>query len=407
MLLPFLWLYFQFLSIFNFKVRQGIHGRKVSLKNVKIPENPVIIHSSSFGEYQQAIPIIEELRKQNKNVILTFFSPSGYNNAKIYDSGIQKFYLPFDFLRNVNKFLDYIKPAIIILIRYDLWFNFLYAARKKKIKVILANARFDKNDIFWKLPFTRSFKKIIHSFIDNIFVINEFDEINYKEMLDKSKTEIVKLGDSKFERVQQFSKNIEIKNILPENIIKEKKVFVIGSSWKDDEDFVLPVINKIIEERTDLLTVLVPHEPKETKIKAIEKNIYNEYRNIKTIRYSEIEKYNGENLIIVDSVGKLMAFYSISYFSYVGGGFRTGLHNILEPVAFNVPVFFSNKCKNSDEDELIIKFKCGIITEDKKKFYSDFKELLTNPETRNNYSNNCMKVFDNTYGVAKNIVENI
>ena len=413
-LIPTFWLLSHFSGLFNSKIRRGISGRRETFKilknylsNFRKGRKSIIVHSSSLGEYQQSIPIVEELHKLKYNIIFSFFSPSGYDNSKIPYQDSVKVYLPFDSVFKVKKFLDIINPEFIVFIRYDLWFNFLYESKKRNIKTVLANARFDEKDIFWKLPITRSFKKSLYSMVSKMFVIDEKDEMNYKKVLSKNNSEIIRVGDSKFERVYQASRKNENAPVVNENILKDKKVFVIGSSWKDDEEIVLPVVNKALEFDKDLFTFLVPHEPKETKIVIIEKKIKDKYKNLKSLRFSKISQYNDENLIIVDCIGKLINLYSLAYMSYVGGGFRTGLHNVLEPAVFNVPVFFANEVKNSDEDELLIKSGGGFLVKDQKQFYKKFREILNDPALKENIGMKCKAVFENTLGTTKKIVKNI
>lgn len=411
---PVLWLTFKVYSVFNSKVREGFAGREnlfvelnKSLRSLGSGKR-ILIHSSSLGEFQQAIPIVEELSKKNYNAVLSFFSPSGYKNSKIIFSNVIKCYFPFDSVSNQKKFLDIVKPEIIILMRYDLWYNFLYEAKKRNIKIVLANARFDEKDFTWKYPVIRSFKKTLYGMLDTIFVIDEFDKKNYRQNLSEENTKIIKIGDSKFERVYQSAKGFDSKvKIFPEEIIKDKKVFVMGSSWKEDEDVILPAIDKSLAFDKELLTLLVPHEPKETKIEALENIIENKFSNIRSIRYSNIQNYNDENLIIVDKVGLLSKLYSIAYLSYVGGGFKTGLHNILEPAIFNIPVLFSNLVKNSDEDEILIRSGCGIQIHDTKQFYRIFRELLSNIDTRDEIGEKCKLIFKNNIGVAEKIINYI
>ena len=413
-LIPSFWLLSHFSGLFNSKIRRGISGRRETFKilkrylsNLKKGKKSIIVHSSSLGEYQQSIPIVEELHKLKFNIIFSFFSPSGYENSKIHYQDSVKVYLPFDSIFKVKKFLDKIKPEFIVFIRYDLWFNFLYESKRRNIKTVLANARYDGKDIFWKLPIARSFKKSLYSMISKMFVIDEKDELNYKKLLRNNNTEIIRVGDSKFERVYQASQNIVKVQVVDEDILKDKKVFVIGSSWRDDEEVILPVVNKAVEYDNNLFTFLVPHEPKETKIAIIEKKIKDKYKNLKTLRFSNISNYNGENLIIVDCVGKLINLYSLAYMSYVGGGFRTGLHNVLEPAVFNVPVFFANEVKNSDEDELLIKSGGGFLVKDRKQFYKKFRKILSDPVLKEQIGVKCKTVFENTLGTTKKIVNNI
>ncbi len=412
--IPFLWISFILISLFNSKVREGLKKRGDLFSeldeslSVLVNNKRVLIHCSSLGEFQQALPLVEELRKKSYDIILSFFSPSGFNNSAIIFPNTIKTYLPFDSASNQKKFLDALNPDIIIFMRYDLWYNLLYEAGKRKIKTVLTNARYDEKDLTWKIPVVSSFKKILYGMIDSIFVIDDFDENNYKKKLSKQRVKVVKIGDSKFERVYESAKKIPVNDkILPEKVIKGMKVFVIGSSWKDDEDVLFPAIDKSLEYDDCILTLLVPHEPKETKIEAIEKAIESRYANINSIRYSQLDKYNNENFIIVDKMGLLSKLYSVAYLSYVGGGFKTGLHNILEPAIFNMPVLFSNNVKNSDEDEILIQSGCGIVIEDTKQFYRIFREIMKNKKLRDEIGEKCKPVFEDKIGVAKKIVSQI
>ena len=414
---PFIYVFFKVYSVFNSKVREGFKGRRDlfseldrSLSLLKQNSNnkkTIVIHSSSLGEYQQALPLVDELRKKNYNIILTFFSPSGFNNSKINLPGVIKSYLPLDSNSNAKKFLDIADPEIVIFMRYDLWYNLIYQSKKRGIKTVLANTRFDENDKTWSIPIVSSFKKTMYRMVDIIFVIDEFDETNYRKKLSDESIEIIKTGDSKFERVYQSAKNINANDILPENIIKDKKIFVMGSSWKDDEDVILPGIDKTLHYDKSLMTILVPHEPKETKISAIEKIIEDKYHNIRSIRYSRINNYKNENFIIIDKIGILSKLYSVAYLSYVGGGFRSGLHNILEPAIFNMPILFSNIVKNSDEDEILINSGCGILISDTKQFYRVFRSLLKDKKLRDKTGEKCKSVFKDSIGIAEKIVNKI
>ncbi|MBI5404356.1 MAG: hypothetical protein HY959_13285 [Ignavibacteriae bacterium] len=410
---PAIWIIFRLLSLFNSKIREGFSGRKnifVYLeKNKPLLENGnknIIIHCSSLGEYQQAIPIYQELLKYNYNIIITFFSPSGYKNSKITDERVIKIYLPFDSYYRIKSFLKILSPDIIIMMRYDLWYNFLFRARKMNIMTVIANSRFDTNDKTWRIPLVSSFKKCMFNMIDVLFAIDDEDEMNFKKVLKKN-CGIFKVGDSKFERVLQSVKSVKREEVIDRKITDGKKVFVIGSSWKDDEDIILPVLNKIMQYEPELLTILVPHEPKETKLVLIEKNIEQNFKNLKSIRYSSINNYSGENVIIVDCIGKLLNLYSVSYVSYVGGGFRSGLHNILEPAIFNMPVFFANEVKNSDEDEVLLKYGCGILVNSRDGFYKDFRRILEDKNLRNEIGKECERVFSDKAGIAKKIVNHL
>ncbi|MBS1516274.1 MAG: hypothetical protein JSS63_14665 [Bacteroidetes bacterium] len=410
-LLPVVWLFFKIYSLFSEKVREGFKGRSEIFNELNnlLPKldkkkKTVLIHSASLGEYQQALPFVEELLLKNYNIVLSFFSPSGYRNAKIPQGNIIKCYLPFDSKSKVRKFLSAVSPSTIIFMRYDLWLNILNEGKQKNSRLYLVNARYDEKDFTWNFPVISSFKKYLYGMLDKIFVIDEYDEKNYSGKLKNYETEIIKVGDSKFERVYESSKKIQAKKIIDEKITGGKKIFVIGSSWKDDEDIILPALNKIALHEENLLTFLVPHEPKETKIKAIENYIESNYFNLKTIRYSHLQNYSYQNVIIVDTIGILYSLYSIAYASYVGGGHKTGLHNILEPAIFNMPVFFSNKVKNSDEDEIMISKGPGILVTDTKDFYKSFRKIFSSKHLRDSIGEKSKFVFENNLGIAKKVI---
>lgn len=417
-LVPVLWFTFKFLSIFNSKIKEGFKGRvtlfddlKSRLVSHKNHSHPILIHSSSLGEFQQAIPLADVLKEKSYNIIFSFFSPSGYNNSlKYLGNDVITTYLPFDSYINAKRFLDIVNPKIIILMRYDLWFNLLYLAKRRNIFIVIANARYDEKNWTWKLPLIRSFKHTLYNLVDMFFVIDDSDEKHYKKEFKNKVDAIFKVGDSKYERVYQASKEIlteNIEKVVPSKIIENKKVFVVGSSWKEDEELILPVLDKIVKYEPHLLTFLVPHEPKETKLIIIERNIITKYENLKVIRLSKIQDYNKENIILVDTVGNLLKLYSIAYVSYVGGGFKSGLHNILEPVVFGVPVIYASFVKNSDENEFLENIGCGFVINDQFEFYKIIRRLLSDYNYRNTIKTNCGKVFREKLGTAEKIVQKI
>jgi 3-deoxy-D-manno-octulosonic-acid transferase len=398
--------------LFNSKVREGIKGRRDLFNELNRSlsafdnKKRVLIHSSSLGEYQQSIPLMDEFVKKDHNVVHSFFSPSGYRNCKLPGRNIAKTYLPFDSYRKSRKFLESVKPDTVVFMRYDLWYNLVYAAKKLGIRLVVANARFDEKDRTWSLPVVSSFKKTMYRMLDDVFVIDEFDEKNYKRILEGHGPQVIKAGDSKFERVYQTARVTDLDGIFHGIDIKAHKVFVMGSSWKDDEEVLFPAVDKALEYHPDLLVMLVPHEPKQTKIEAIERSL-EKHKNIRSIRLSSIEKYSNENLIIIDRIGILSKLYSIAYLSYVGGGLRTGLHNILEPAIFNMPIFFANRVKNSDEDEILVAEGCGIVVKNTKQFYRRFRELLSDRELRDSIGAKSKRVFRNSAGIAETIVNHI
>lgn len=413
LLVPAIWIFFAVYGIFNSKVRNGFKGRRdlfnklnESLSAFAKKKKMVLIHCSSLGEYQQAIPLVSEL-SPDYSIVLSFFSPSGFNNAKSLPKNCIKTYLPFDSKFKVSKFLNILQPEFIIFMRYDLWFNLMYEAKSNGIPMYIANARYDKKDFTWTLPVISSFKKELYSMLTGLFTIDKKDQIEYSKVLSEKSTEVYLVGDSKFERVKQ---SVGHREVIPgfENIVTpNKKVLVIGSSWKEDENILMPVIDRLFRYEPDLFVILVPHEPKEKKIDIIMKNLSAEFSNIHPIRYSLIGNYKNENLLIVDRIGMLMKLYSIAYVSYVGGGLKSGLHNILEPAIYNMPIIFGNKVKNSDEDEILIRAGCGFVVEGKRSLYRLLRKILSDKTYRDEVGEKCKSVFDGSEGIAKRIVNKI
>ncbi|KAA0211410.1 hypothetical protein FBQ84_01730 [Ignavibacteria bacterium CHB1] len=412
-LLPAICVFFSIYALVNSKVRKGFYGRRdlfnklsrsLSVFNESKNGN-ILIHCSSLGEYQQAIPLINEFSKLGFNVVVSFFSPSGYANSNISFNNCIKTYLPLDTIQSGELFLDMINPAFIVFMRYDLWMNLMDSAKRRDIPMYIANARFDKRDLTWTFPVLRSFKIELYGLLTGIFTIDKKDEQEYKKVLSGKNTKVYLIGDSKYERVKQAGEGISGVPELSDVISGNKKIFVIGSSWKEDENVLFPVIDKLLQFEPDLMTFLVPHEPKVKKIDIILKKIHSGFNNISPIRYSLIENFKNENLIIVDRIGLLMRLYSIAQVSYVGGGFKSGLHNILEPAIYNIPILFSNTVKNSDEDEILMNAGCGFAVSGQKDVYRLLRKFLSDSDYRRKVGENCRKVFIGSEGIAEKIVQ--
>ncbi len=184
---PSIWIFFRIFALFNSKVREGLNGRRDLFseldRSLAVLEGRkrVLIHCSSLGEYQQSVPLAEQFMKKGYCVVNSFFSPSGYRHCKITGPGMAKTYLPMDSYGNVSEFLEKVSPEIIVFMRYDLWYNLIYKAKSLGIRLVIANARFDENDRTWSLPVVSSFKKTMYRMLDDVFVIDEFDEENYRE----------------------------------------------------------------------------------------------------------------------------------------------------------------------------------------------------------------------------------
>jgi 3-deoxy-D-manno-octulosonic-acid transferase len=414
--LPVFWVAVRLFAIFNEKARKAIAERKSlfyslkqDLKSFDKSKKNILIHCSSLGEFEQAKPVIQELDKTGSfNFLISFFSPSGYHHAKLdykLKSAVTKIYLPFDDLTNVKRFLAIVNPVAAIFIKYDLWFNLLYELEKRNVFKFLVNATYSEKSFKWKFFLTRSYRRVVYNFFNVISTADEDDAKNLKNVLSKN-VEIYVLGDTKLERIKQAKENSMTKTLLNSSIINDKKVLVIGSSWDSDMEIILPVLNKITSGNTKrkLLTVIAPHEPSVDNISNIENNLAEQFINLKSIRYSNIDNYSDENIILIDCVGLLLTLYKYADIAYVGGSWQAGLHNVMEPAGYGIPVLFGND-KITDDADLLIKKGGGIPVEDSKTFYRNLANLLDSSEERERFGANSSSVFEAKNEASKKISE--
>lgn len=416
--LPLFWLGARIFSLLNNKVRIAFRGRKdlfrfleSKMASLDPEKKNIVIHCSSLGEFEQAKPIIDELDKTLKyNFIVSFFSPSGFNHSKldtVLNSKAIKTYLPFDSAPNVLRFLNKVKPEAVIFIKYDLWLNLLNALTERGIPKILINGTIRPKSFKWRFLPIRSYKKAIYNMFNYIFVADEANKRNFEKVLNPG-VSIMVSGDTKYERIGKAREMASRKTVLADNIICDKNVFVIGSSWKNDDEVLLPVLNKInsngVIQSNPLLTVIVPHEPTEDNLEEIEHNIRVNFPHLNIIRYSNLNRYKGENTILVDKVGILMALYRYADFAYVGGGFQTGLHNVLEPAGYRIPVIFAGE-KLSSDAEILVEKGGGIKIHDDKSLYKILLILLTNKQERTSKGEKSYSVFDGRVQASQKIAE--
>ncbi len=388
--IPLLFVLFHIVALFNKKVKKGIEGRKKLFKELeeKIrekfnPQKPTFwFHSSSLGEFEQAKPIISKIKEKiNPNIIVTFFSPSGYEHSKNYALADVISYLPFDSIFNAKRFTNLIKSnrTYFFLMKYDIWPNHLYMAKKTNFVICLANAVVNEEKTTF---FKRFFYSTIYELFDYIFLISKDDEKNIQKLNIKN-PKILATGDTRYDQVFARSKEALKKQIIPDRVIlknkTKKKVFVVGSSWEEDEKVIIPVLIKIQKYEPDILTILVPHEPTEENIERIERELRDK---ITYVRFSNIEKYSGEKIVIVDSVGYLMSIYAYADVAYVGGSFKQGIHNVLEPATYGIPVIYGPKINNSPEAKNLAQIGGGFIINNKKELYKILRKFLADENLR-------------------------
>jgi 3-deoxy-D-manno-octulosonic-acid transferase len=261
---------------------------------------------------------------------------------------------------------------------------------------MVVNSAFDTRKFKWRFPVSLAYKKSVYEMIDIIGVTEDEDRERFCRLLDDC-SQVLVFGDTKYERISKAREVSAAKTYINGNVLTDKNVFVVGSSWDKDDDVIFPVLEKIstngVSKEHPLVTIIAPHEPTEDTLENIEYDLHTKYPNLSSIRYSELNKYNGENLIIIDCIGILMGLYKYADVAYVGGGFQTGMHNVLEPAGYGIPVLFGNE-KLSEDAEHLLKNGGGIAVEDSKELYKNLLNLLKKNDVRTEIGKKSLSVFD-------------
>ena len=383
--LPFLWCVFHIAGFFNAKIKRGIRGRKYLFRDLKKyaernhGSSRFWFHSSSLGEFEQAKPIISAIRKNHPHIeiIATFFSPSGFDNSKNYKNANVISYIPFDSYKNVTQFIDIVKPTVAIMVRYDIWPNMIFALKKQNIPIVIANATMKGNSLR-KIPFLLQFHRSLYDCFNYILTVSQNDQISFQEF--KTTQPVIRaIGDTRFDQVMMRSSDARQRQLLSPSLTKNKKVFIVGQSWAEDDDVIIPVLLKIQKNEESLLTIIVPHEPTISHLEELESKLLDR---ISFIRFSEMNNYNDEKVILIDSIGVLVALYQYADVVYVGGSFQQGIHNILEPAVFDLPVIYGPKHTNSQEAVDLARLGGGFVIENEKELYRTLRTLLENSADR-------------------------
>lgn len=380
---------FGLISPFNKKIKQWIKGRKDLFKQIedelKNDKFRIWIHVASLGEFEQGRPIIELLKKKypKYKIVLTFFSPSGYEIQKNYRYVDYVFYLPLDTKRNATKFIKLINPNIAIFVKYEFWYNHLKALQNHNIPILLISGIFRANQTFFKW-YGKWYKRMLYKF-SYFFVQNK----ESKKLLEHIGIHHVSIaGDTRFDRVIDIASKTKPIPII-ENFCNNNISVIFGSSWKADEDLFFEFINK---ENKGVKFIIAPHEIHESNIKRIESNITKP-----TQRYSKINdnyEYN-DDVLIIDNIGMLSSIYQYGSIAYIGGGFGSGIHNILEAATFGLPVMFGPNYYKFQEAVDLIKLKGAFEIKNKVEAELTLRKLIDNKQ-----------VYDETALICKNYVEN-
>ena len=339
------------LSLFNEKVRKMWRGEREAIRTIKEKIDPnaqyVWFHAASLGEFEQGRPLMEQLRREHPEykILLTFFSPSGYEVRKNYEGADIICYLPLDTILNARRFLRTIRPVMAFFIKYEFWYNYLHILKHRGVPVYSVSSIFRPGQVFFRW-YGRQYSHVLKCFT-HFFVQNDIS----KELLATiGISDVTVVGDTRFDRVLQIkaaAKQLPIVEAFCQKLTansQKPKVFIAGSSWQPDEEIFIPWLN----EHKDWKLVIAPHVISEDHLQQIEKLLEGR----KVVRYTQVNETDPSPLtshpsplqdaevLIINCFGLLSSIYHYADVTYVGGGFGVGIHNTLEAAVWDVPVFF-------------------------------------------------------------------
>lgn len=355
-------------SRFNEKVRKMWRGERDAFRILRGQVDPnaryVWFHAASLGEFEQGRPLMEQMKREHPDIkiLLTFFSPSGYEVRKNYEGADIICYLPLDTITNARRFLRTVRPEMAFFIKYEFWYNYLHILKHRHVPVYSVSSIFRDGQVFFRW-YGCQYGRVLRCFT-HFYVQNE----KSKELLGKiGLTNVTVTGDTRFDRVLQIKEQAKQ---LPavEQFAKGHKVFIAGSSWQPDEEIFIPYFN----EHRDWKLVIAPHVIGEDHLQQIEKLLEGR----KVVRYTNVaekpEAAADAEVLIINCFGLLSSIYHYADVTYVGGGFGVGIHNTLEAAVWEVPVIFGPNNEKFHEAQGLKACKGGFEIND----YADFERLM-------------------------------
>jgi 3-deoxy-D-manno-octulosonic-acid transferase len=392
----------QIIAFFVPKINLFVAGRKEvfpTLKaKIKSTDKTFWFHAASLGEYEQGLPVIERIKEKypTHKIIVSFFSPSGYEVRKNNTIADATVYLPLDTLKNAKKFIQLTHPDAVFFIKYEFWPNYLNELKRQNIPTYLISGIFRENQAFFKW-YGGFYKKALDAFT-YFFVQNE-NALHLLHQLGKENA--IVSGDTRFDRVASI---LEKDNTLDfiETFKNGKTTIVAGSSWPKDEELLVDFINST---STDTKYIIAPHNIKPDQIQQLKNSCTK-----KVLLYSEKENKDLKDfdVFIIDTIGILTKIYSYADIAYVGGGFgHPGVHNILEPATFGIPILIGPHFSHFAEATDLVALKGCVAIQNKEELSQNFLELITNTESRIEKGTICRDFVQKNKGAVDRIMEKV
>ena len=389
-------------SLFNKKVKKMWAGERQAVKVLKEKVDPearyIWFHAASLGEFEQGRPLIEHLRETHPEykILLTFFSPSGYEVRKNYEGADIICYLPLDTIRNARRFLRAVKPVMAFFIKYEFWYNYLHILQHRGVPTYSVSSIFRPDQIFFQWygrQYGRVLKCFTHFFVQNM---------ESKALLAKlGITDVDVVGDTRFDRVLQIKEASKQLPIVEQFTAHAQKVFVAGSSWLPDEEIFI----KYFDIHKDWKLIIAPHVISDEHLS----QIFELLKGHRVVRYTEATEENVKDaeVLIIDCFGLLSSIYHYGTVSYVGGGFGVGIHNVLEAAVWDIPVVFGPNNKHFQEAQGLMLVQGGFEIKD----YQSFRDLMMRFETDasflQNAGENAGAFVKSRAGATAKVMENV
>lgn len=390
------------IALFSPKMKLFVNGRKnvfsILEQKIATQDRTIWFHAASLGEYEQGLPVIEKIKDKypNHKIVITFFSPSGYEVRKNNSIADVTVYLPLDTPKNAKKFLKLTHPDLVFFIKYEFWINYLDQLHKKNTPTYLISGIFREKQLFFKW-YGGFYRKALDTFT-HFFVQNE---ISKKLITQLGKTNVTISGDTRFDRVVAILEKDNSLDFISQ-FKNNKTTIVIGSSWPKDESLLIEYINSCTD---DVKFIIAPHNIKTEQIQLLQKNITK-----KSILFSEKENLDLSQfeVFIIDTIGILTKIYSYADIAYVGGGFgNPGVHNLLEPATFGIPIIIGPNYSHFDEATKLVQLKGCFSIKTYQELNSTFSKIIENKALRLKTGEICKSFVQKNKGATETILNEI
>lgn len=379
------------------KVKKMVEGQRAALdylkENVNPDDRPVWVHAASLGEFEQGRPLIEKIKREypSRRIVLTFFSPSGYEVRKNYKGADAVCYLPFDTPRRVRRFLDAVNPGVAIFVKYEFWGNYLGELSKRGIPTYIISSIFREGQLFFK-PWGGMFRKMLGCF-DRIYVQDD----NSRRLLSEIGVENVSVvGDTRFDRVTDIMRDTVAMPEI-ERFTDGHLTVIAGSSWPLDENVYMPWFNR----HPEVKLIIAPHEFDNERIASLCRNAVNG-----GVPLSEYSGEKNPQVLVVDCFGKLAAMYRYADVAYVGGGFGVAIHNINEAAVYDLPVIFGPKYHKFKEAVDLVRLG-GAFTVDSREKFEKVMDSMLDTATRKKAAGTAGSYIRGNLGATDRIFEDL